>query len=104
MNTNSAQPSVQLVVLDDDQAALDYARALVAADVPVGVVSASYPLVIPFLISNRGLTAAVVADVDDPDQLASAIHRVEQKLGRVSAVIRYASDIPAVAKVAPIAA
>ncbi|MFT3716149.1 MAG: hypothetical protein QM774_09440 [Gordonia sp. (in: high G+C Gram-positive bacteria)] len=93
-NTETRTPQAQLVVLDDDQAVLDYAHALADADQPIGVVSSGYRLVIPFLIGNAGHTVALVADPDDPAQLAAAIARVEERLGRVSAVIRTAADIP----------
>ena len=36
---------------------------------------------------------ALVADVDDPEQLAAAILTVERRLGTVGSVIRYGADL-----------
>ncbi|RPA12115.1 hypothetical protein [Gordonia sp. OPL2] len=94
MRKNTRTPTVPLVVLDDDPAALDYARALFLRDIPLGVVSSQYSAAIPFMLGNNGHTVALVADVDDPDQLAEAIVLVERRLGHVGSVIRYAADLP----------
>ncbi|GAB93870.1 hypothetical protein GORHZ_247_00080 [Gordonia rhizosphera NBRC 16068] len=90
------QTTVPLIVLDDDPAVADHARALFAQNVPVAVVSSQYSTVVPFMLGNNGYTVALVADVDDPDQLAEAIVIVERRLGRVGSVVRYAADLPAV--------
>ncbi|GAA3726217.1 hypothetical protein [Gordonia hankookensis] len=94
MRKNTHTPTVPLIVLDDDPAVLDYARALFRRDIPLGVVSSQYSAAVPFMLGNNGHTAALVADVDDPDQLAEAIVLVERRLGRVTSVIRYATDLP----------
>ncbi len=88
------QPEVTLVVLDDDAVVADHARALFEANVPLAVVSNHYTAVVPFMLGNNGYTVALVADVDDPAQLAGAIAITEQRLGPVAAVIRYATDLP----------
>lgn len=93
MKRTTHRASVPLVVLDDP-AALDYARSLFDCDIPLGVVSSRYSVILPFMVGNNGLTVALVADVDDPDQLAGAIGIVERRLGRVTSVIRYAGDVP----------
>ncbi|EON32218.1 MULTISPECIES: hypothetical protein [Gordonia] len=85
--------SVPLVVLEDP-AAIDYAHALFRLDIPVAVVSSEYSAVLPFMVGNNGYTAALVADVDDPEQLAEAIVIIERRFGRVDSVIRYATDLP----------
>ncbi|MFI8773434.1 hypothetical protein ACIGKQ_14885 [Gordonia sp. NPDC062954] len=95
MRKNTRSPDVALVVVDDDPAVLDHARALFAHDIPFGVVGSQYSAVVPFMLGNNGHTVALVADVDDPDQLAGAIMTTERRLGPVRAVIRYASDLPA---------
>ena len=96
MRKNKHISSVPLVVLDDP-AAIDHAHDLFRRDIPLAVVSSQYSAVLPFMIGNNGHTAAFVADVDDPDQLAEAIVIIERRFGRVGSVIRYAADIPAVA-------
>ena len=94
MKRNRHHSSVPLVVLDNP-AALEYARSLFECDIPMGVVSGRYSVILPFMVGNNGQTVALVADVNDPDQLAGAIGVVERRLGRVSSVIRYATDVPA---------
>ncbi|MFW0796198.1 hypothetical protein AAFP30_20460 [Gordonia sp. CPCC 205515] len=94
MRKHTHTPDVALVVLDDDPSVLDYARTLVAHDVPVSVVSSSYSMVVPFMLGNNGHTVALVADVDDTDQLAGAIVATERRLGHVDRVIRYSADLP----------
>ncbi|MXP22972.1 hypothetical protein GIY30_16670 [Gordonia sp. HNM0687] len=94
MRKNTRSPHVALVVVDDDPAVRDHARTLFAHDIPFGVVSGHYSAVVPFMLGNNGHTVALVADVDDPDQLAEAIVATERRLGPVGAVIRYASDLP----------
>ncbi|KSU52956.1 MULTISPECIES: hypothetical protein [Gordonia] len=96
MRKNKHISSVPLVVLDDP-AAIDHAYDLFRRDIPLAVVSSEYSAVLPFMLGNNGHTAAFVADVDDPDQLAEAIVIIERRFGRVGSVIRYAADIPAVA-------
>lgn len=86
--------SVSLVVLDDDPVVADHARTLFATGAPLAVVSSYYSQVVPFMLGNNGHTVALVADVDDPTQLAEAIVITEQRLGTVSAVIRYLGDLP----------
>ncbi|MCH5642087.1 MULTISPECIES: hypothetical protein [unclassified Gordonia (in: high G+C Gram-positive bacteria)] len=88
------RPDVTLVVLDDDASVADHARTLFAAQAPLAVVSAHYSQVVPFMLGNNGYTVALVADVDDPNQLAEAIAITEQRLGTVAAVVRYAADLP----------
>lgn len=88
------QPEVTLVVLDDDAVVADHARTLFEANVPLAVVSNHYTAVVPFMLGNNGYTVALVADVDDPAQLAGAIAITEQRLGPVAAVLRYATDLP----------
>ncbi|MFT4199188.1 hypothetical protein [Gordonia sp. (in: high G+C Gram-positive bacteria)] len=93
MITNAARPlSVELVVLDDD-AARAYAHTLLAAGVEFAVVAGRPSFVRPFQSSPA--VAAFVADIDDPDQLAGVIGRVEQQLAPVGSVIRYRADVPA---------
>lgn len=94
MRRNTHHPQVAVIVVDDDPAVLDHARDLFAHDIPFGVVSGRYTAVVPFMLGNNGHTVALVADVDDPDQLAQAIALTEHRLGPVGAVIRYASDLP----------
>lgn len=94
MRKHTRTPDVPLVVLDGDPSVIDYARTLVAHDVPVSVVSTSYSTVVPFMLGNNGHTVALVADIDDTDQLAGAIVATERRLGHVDRVIRYASDLP----------
>lgn len=86
--------SVPLVVLEEP-AAIDYAHLLSSSNIPLAVVSNQYSAVLPFMLGNNGRTAALVADVDDPNQLAEAIVIIERRFGRVDSVIRYASDLPA---------
>lgn len=94
-------PDVSLVVLDEDVAVLDYANEMFAHDEPIGVVSAHYSTIMPFMLGNNGHTVALVADVDDTDQLAEAIVTVEKRLGHVSSVIRYQADLPSSARTTP---
>ena len=94
MRKNTRTPTVPLVVLDDDPIVLDHARDLFRRDIPLGVVSSQYSAAIPFMLGNNGHTVALVADVDDPDQLAEAIVLVERRLGHVGSVVRYAADLP----------
>ncbi|MDS1115211.1 hypothetical protein RD149_15715 [Gordonia westfalica] len=93
MNRRTSIPSVPLVVLDET-IAHDYARSLFDRDIPLGVISSTYYRVLPFMLYNNGHTVAVVADADDPGELAEAIVIVERRLGRVNSVVRYASDLP----------
>ncbi|MFT4127820.1 MAG: hypothetical protein QM662_16525 [Gordonia sp. (in: high G+C Gram-positive bacteria)] len=88
------RPTVPLVVLTDDRAVRDYAQSLFDARIPVAIVSSTYSDIVPFMLANNGFTVALVADVDNPDQLAGAILTAEQRLGPVGAVIRYATDLP----------
>lgn len=93
MSNNGLYPeSVELIVLDDE-AARRYAHELLDAGLPVAVVARTASLVVPFLEAG-GQTVAVVADIDDPDQLAGAIMRVESRLAPVGALIRYRCDVP----------
>ncbi|MGV9710637.1 hypothetical protein ACWDTI_08225 [Gordonia sp. NPDC003424] len=103
MRKHTRTPDVPLVILDDDPTVLDYARTLVAHNVPVSVVSTSYTTVVPFMLGNNGHTVALVADVDDTDQLAGAILATERRLGHVDRVIRYATDLPDAGKPHPAA-
>ncbi|MFW0784465.1 hypothetical protein AAFP35_08060 [Gordonia sp. CPCC 206044] len=91
----STRTEVPLVVLDDDAAVLEHARSLFRHGVPLAVISSHYSEVVPFMLGNNGRTVALVADVDDPDQLAGAITVVEGRLGRVGSVVRYGTDLPA---------
>lgn len=93
MRKNTRTPDIPLVVLDDDPAVLDYARDLFHRDIPLSVVSSSYSTVVPFMLGNNGHTVALVADVDDTEQLAEAIVLTEKRLGHVNRVIRYATDL-----------
>ncbi|WP_238421982.1 hypothetical protein [Gordonia sp. 'Campus'] len=96
MRRNKHVTSVPLVVLENP-AAIDHAYDLFRHDIPLAVVSSQYSAVLPFMLGNNGHTAALVADVDDPGQLAEAIVIIERRFGRVDSVIRYAADLPAVA-------
>ncbi|GAA1481644.1 hypothetical protein GCM10009624_20840 [Gordonia sinesedis] len=93
MRHSHTRPEVPLVILGDDDLVWAHARRLFAANVPLAVVSCSYSDVVPFMLGNNGYTVALVADVDDTAQLADAIVSVEQRLGPVGSVIRYASDL-----------
>ena len=93
-NSRKHTLSVPLVVLEEP-AAIDYAHLLSSSNIPLAVVSNQYSAVLPFMLGNNGRTAALVADVDDPNQLAEAIVIIERRFGRVDSVIRYASDLPA---------
>ncbi|MFE0748672.1 hypothetical protein [Gordonia sp. NPDC058843] len=93
MRRSKNTASVPLVVLEDP-AAIDYAHTLFRLDIPVAVVSSEYSAVLPFMVRNNGYTTALVADVDDPEQLAEAIVIIERRFGRVDSVIRYATDLP----------
>ncbi len=95
MRKNTQPHDVALVVLDDDNAVLDYAQDMFSHDQPLGVVSTRYSTVMPFMLGNNGHTVALVADVDDTNQLAEAIVIVEKRLGHVGSVIRYRTDLPA---------
>ncbi|MDL9938432.1 hypothetical protein QSJ18_16910 [Gordonia sp. ABSL1-1] len=97
MRIHHPRPEVTLVVLDDDPAVADHARALFDAGHPLAVVSNHYSAVVPFMLGNNGDTVALVADVDDPSQFASAIATTERRLGTVAEVIRYRTDLPATA-------
>ncbi|MFT3899396.1 MAG: hypothetical protein QM728_04010 [Gordonia sp. (in: high G+C Gram-positive bacteria)] len=91
INFTARPRSVDLVVLDD-VAARAYAHSLLAAGVPFAVVAARESLLQPF--AAAGHVVALVADIDDPDQLAGVIGRVEQRLAPVGAVVRYRADVP----------
>ncbi|MFT4042066.1 MAG: hypothetical protein QM673_02765 [Gordonia sp. (in: high G+C Gram-positive bacteria)] len=88
---------VPLIVLDDDEAVAEYAERRFRAGIPLAVVSGHYSDVIPYMLHNNGHTVALVADVNDPVQLAETIVLVERRLGRVGSVIRYGTDLPATA-------
>lgn len=90
--------SVTLVILDGDDAVAEYAHSLHRAGVRLAVLGASAESTAPFATGSAALT--LVADVDDPDQIARAITVVEERLGRVTGVIRYRSDLPAAQPVA----
>lgn len=99
LNRHSAHPDptaapVPLVVLGSDAGVADYARHLFAVGTPFGVVSDSYSDIVPFMLGNNGRTVALVADIDDSAQLAEAIVLIEKRIGRVSQVIRYGTDLP----------
>ncbi|MGW0037044.1 hypothetical protein [Gordonia sp. NPDC003376] len=94
MRTHKPAPTVPLIVLTDDVVVRSYAEHLFDADVPLAVISAYYSDVVPYMLDNNGHTVALVADIDDPAQLADAILTVERRLGTVGAVVRYASDVP----------
>lgn len=94
MRIHKPAPEVPMIVLTEDPAVRAYAEQLFEADVPVAIVSSSYSDVIPFMLDNNGHTVALVADIDDPEQLASAIVTIERRLGRVGSVVRYAADLP----------
>ncbi|MEP9392380.1 hypothetical protein ABLE92_01535 [Gordonia sp. VNQ95] len=94
MRIHKHTPEIPMIVLTDDPAVRGYADALFDTDVPVAIVSASYADVVPYMLGNNGHTVALVADVDDPEQLAAAILTVERRLGTVGSVIRYGADLP----------
>ncbi|WP_161893988.1 hypothetical protein [Gordonia spumicola] len=77
---------IPLIVLDDET--VEYARTLAAAGTPMAVVSDRYTPVLPFMIGNNGYTVALVADVDDPIQLAEVLGRVESRIGPVTRTVR----------------
>ncbi|MGC4934247.1 hypothetical protein ACLQ3C_11240 [Gordonia sp. DT30] len=88
-------PAVPLIVLTEDRAVGAHAAVLFDAGAPLAVVSSAYSDVVPYMLGNNGHTVALVADVDDPEQLAAAIRTVESRLGPVGSVVRYRSDLPA---------
>ncbi|MFW0791138.1 hypothetical protein [Gordonia sp. CPCC 205333] len=99
LNRSSIHPNAQdapvpLVVIGSDPAVADYARHLFAVGTPFGVVSDSYSDIVPFMLGNNGHTVALVADIDDAAQLAEAIMLIEKRIGRVSRVVRYLTDLP----------
>ncbi|GAC70451.1 hypothetical protein [Gordonia soli] len=85
---------VPLVVLDDDSAVRAIAQQMFADGSPMGIVGRSYADVVPFMLGNNGRVVALIADVDDPDQLAGAIRTVESRLGTVGSIIRFSADLP----------
>ncbi len=95
MRMHKPAPEVPMIVLTDDRAVHAYADTLFDAGMPLAVVSSTYSDVVPYMLGNNGHTVALVADVDDPEQLAGAIVTVERRLGPVGAVVRYATDLPA---------
>ncbi|EGD54469.1 hypothetical protein [Gordonia neofelifaecis] len=85
---------IPLLILDDESVAA-YAARLAADRRPMAVVSSSYSPVLPFMIGNNGYTVAMVADVNDPIQLADVIDRVQSRLGPISRTVHDSSDLPA---------
>lgn len=73
MRMHKPAPEVPMIVLTDDRAVHAYADTLFDAGVPLAVVSSTYSDVVPYMLGNNGHTVALVADVDDPEQLAGAI-------------------------------
>jgi len=94
MKENTRDIDVSLLVLDDDAPVHAYADEMFANNKPLGVISTRYSAVVPFMIGNRGRTVALIADVDDPNQLAEAIAIVERRLGHVTSLIRHRTDLP----------
>lgn len=94
MRPSKPVPEIAMVVLTDEPSVRDHANTLVTAGIPVAIVSARYSDVVPFMFGNNGHTVVLVADVDDPEQLAGAIATIERRLGTVGSVIRYATDLP----------
>lgn len=94
MRIHKPAAEVPMIVLTEDSAVRAYAEHLFDADIPVAIVSSNYSDVIPFMLGNNGHTVALVADVDDPEQLAGAIVTIERRLGPVGSVVRYATDLP----------
>lgn len=92
-SAHSDAAGVPLLVLGSDPDVADYARHLFAVGTPFGVVSDSYSEIVPFMLSNNGHTVALVADIDDSAQLAEAIVLIGKRIGRVSHVVRYSSDL-----------
>ncbi|MEZ5212953.1 MULTISPECIES: hypothetical protein [unclassified Gordonia (in: high G+C Gram-positive bacteria)] len=86
-----ALPTVQVVVLDDP-AAHDYARRLAATGARFGVIGARSVDVVPYLTGATGNVVALIADADDPAQLADAVSRVEDRLQALAAVVRHRRD------------
>lgn len=91
---HSHDSGVPLVVLSSDAQVREFANELFAVGIPFGVVSDSYSDIVPFMLGNNGHTVALVADIDDSSQLAEAIVLIEKRIGRVSHVVRYATDLP----------
>ncbi|MFT3660220.1 MAG: hypothetical protein QM809_02140 [Gordonia sp. (in: high G+C Gram-positive bacteria)] len=83
--------TVQLVILDSP-AAHRYARALARNGVGFGVVGDRASDVVPFLTGSGGGVVALVADPDDPGQLADAVDRVERRLTARAVLIRHHGD------------
>ncbi|MDR2280228.1 MAG: hypothetical protein LBE07_05135 [Gordonia sp. (in: high G+C Gram-positive bacteria)] len=77
---------IPLIVLDDETT--EYARSLADQGTPMAVVSVQYSPVLPFMVGNKGYTVAMVADVDDPIQLADVLGRVESRIGAVTRTVR----------------
>lgn len=94
MRIHKPAPEVPMIVLTEDAAVRAYAETLFDAGVPMAIVSSNYYDVVPYMLENNGYTVALVADVDEPGQLAGAILTVERRLGPVGSVVRYASDLP----------
>ena len=94
MRIHKTAPEVPMIVLTEDADVRAYAAALFEADIPVAIVSSHYSDVVPFMLDNNGHTVALVADIDDPEQLSGAILTIERRIGRVGSVVRYASDLP----------
>ncbi|MBM7366160.1 hypothetical protein [Gordonia hydrophobica] len=87
-NATLTPTDIPLLVLGDDDVAA-VARDLSAQGLPMAVVGSDYASVVPFMTGRRiGYTVALVADVDDPIQLADVLSRVESRLGPVTRTVR----------------
>ncbi len=84
---------IPLIVLDDETT--EYARRLAEAGTPMAVVSDQYAPVLPFMVGNNGYTVAMVADVEDPIQLADVLGRVESRIGPVTRTVGGHRSTPA---------
>ena len=94
MRKNTTTSAAPLVILDDEAAVANSAPDLFTRNEPLGVISTRYSVIMPFMVSNNGRTVALIADADDPKQLSEAVAIVERRLGHLSSVIRYRTELP----------
>ncbi|MGO3327400.1 hypothetical protein [Gordonia sp. (in: high G+C Gram-positive bacteria)] len=88
MQNHTISPAdIPLLVIDDDTASR-LAHELTSTGRPVAIVGRDYRSVVPFMVGRSGYTVALVADVDDPIQLADVFDRVESRLGPVTRTLR----------------
>lgn len=86
-NTKITPTDTPLLVVDDEAIA-QMARDLTATGTPIAVVGRDYGSVVPFMVGRSGYTVALIADVDDPIQMADVLQRVESRIGTVTRTVR----------------